>query len=62
MKAEKTVKMKLTKKDIDELRQTVHVCSADGCGEVFCSEDMHQRICDSCVEKAMIAEGFWTND
>ena len=57
MKPEKTVKMVLKKKDLDELRASVHVCSC--CGEVFVSDDMYQRVCDVCVEKAMVAEGFY---
>jgi len=61
MQQEKTVEMELKRRDIDELRASIHVCILQTCsheGNVFFSNDPHQRVCDDCVAKAMAAEGF----
>jgi len=62
MKQEKTTEMVLTKKDLVELRMSIHVCTIEKCKKVFYSDDIHQRVCDKCVEEAMIAEGFWNDE
>ena len=59
MKPEKTVKMILTQKDIQEIRNTARVCVNQGCGDVFFTDDTDQRVCDDCVNEAMEAEGFY---
>lgn len=56
MKPEKTVVMKLTKAELDELRRRRAVCGH--CGGVFIPDDDSHKVCEPCVKEAMEAESF----
>lgn len=53
---EKTTEMKLTKKDIAAIQRDRRICQH--CGRVFATIDPENIVCEDCVYRAMVAEGF----